>query len=219
MSGWWPLLFALEKKTTTDPLLLSGTFTSNASNAHVPSHPSSIFLSTKLQIKLSAFPYLVSFIYVSFFFRRSLQGNGMLFTLISCYLWAQLRLMLQVIALLLHSTALDEGERWSGKKTVKKSETQSHLRVKMITLTRSGGPMQSSVKLGHETEWWHTDVFCPHSIHIHTFYSCCWSGAIGSGHQMSNMLSVPLGAWWQRHARHKQTLRQKIHPAVGTLLP
>lgn len=61
--------------------------------------------------------------------------------------------MLKVIALLLHSTALDGGrDEGVKKKTAKKSETQSHLRVKMITLTRSGGPMQSSVKLGHEME-------------------------------------------------------------------
>lgn len=54
--------------------------------------------------------------YLMYFWGRSLRGHGMLFTLISCYLSAQLRLMLQVIALLLHSTALDGGKRWSGKK-------------------------------------------------------------------------------------------------------
>lgn len=126
--------------------------------------------------------------------------------------------MLEVIALLLHAAALDEGKRWIGEKSSKKSETLSHLRVKMITLTHSGGPRRSSVKPSHEAEWWHTAVFCPHSIHIHTFYSCRWSGAIGSGHQMPNMLSVQLEAWWQRHARHKQTRWRKIRPAVGTLL-
>lgn len=126
--------------------------------------------------------------------------------------------MLQVIVLLLHAAALDGGKRWIGEKSSKKSETLSHLRVKMITLTHSGGPRRSSVKPSHEAEWWHTAVFCPHSIHIHTFYSCRWSGAIGSGHQMPNMLSVQLEAWMQRHARHKQTRWQKIHPAVGTSL-
>lgn len=116
------------------------------------------------------------------------------------------------------------GFRWQGREmnrwenSHEEWNTQSHLRVWMITLTHSGGPRQSSVKLGHEAERWHTAVFCPHSIHIHTFYSCRWSGAIGSGHQMPNMLSIQLGAWWQKHARHKHTPRQEIHPAVGILL-
>lgn len=181
--------------------------------AHIPP-PFSIYKATNKAVSI---PLPCLFYLMSFFFRRSLQGHGMLFTLISSYLWAQLRLMLQVwcsLAVAFYSF------RWRGemvkkkKKTAKKSEAQSHLRGEMITLTRSGGPMQSSVKLVHETEWWHTAVFCPHSIHIHTFYSCRWSGAIGSGNQMPNMLSVPLGAWWQRHARHKQKMRQNIHPAV-----
>lgn len=57
------------------PLLLSGNFPSSASNAHVPSHPSYIFLSAKLHIKLSAFPYLVSFI-LCIFLEDPYKGMG-----------------------------------------------------------------------------------------------------------------------------------------------
>lgn len=116
------------------------TFTSSASNAHVPSHPSSIFPVYNAANK--AISLTLSFLFDVFFFSLSLRGHGTLFTFISCYLWAQLRLMLQVTALLLHSTAWggrDEELKKKPKKTAKQSETQSHLRVMMITLTRSGG--------------------------------------------------------------------------------
>lgn len=47
-----------------------------------------------------------------------MRGHGVLFTLISCYLWAQLRLM-QVLALLFHAAdALDGGMKWIGEKKI-----------------------------------------------------------------------------------------------------
>lgn len=82
----WPLLFALDKKTMTDPLLPSGTFTSSASNSHFPSHPPPFCIYKAANKAISI--HLPCHIYLASFFKWPMWGYGVLFTLISCYLWA-----------------------------------------------------------------------------------------------------------------------------------
>ena len=99
-----------------------------------------------------------------------------------------------------------KGKRGSEGRTQQR-ERQSHLRVEAVALTLSGGRRNVSVKFCPAAKWRHTAVSCPHSIHIHTFSYCCWLGAIGSGQQMPNTLSVLLRGREQRHATQQSSDR------------
>lgn len=161
-----------------------------------PSFFSSLYL---LQIKLSAVSYL-------FFFYIWCLSQCFL-----CYIrTGKLSNMLLIaFALRIKSKKKKKRERRYRKRTAKQRERWSHLRVELVALTLSAGLRRPSVRPGPAAEWRRTAVFCPHSIHIHTFSSRCWLGAIGSGQQMPNTLSVLLWGWGQRHATH-QPLWQKL---------